>query len=108
MNKRQRIVITIGIFLVILSGLFPSYDGEYLGKDINMKKYMGYYFLFLPPTEKDVYEAFIREPLPGAVNYMTQSAFSSYIITSRFWVQVVTVVIATLGLFVLFGEKRNE
>jgi len=108
MNKRQRIIITIGIFLVILSGLFPSYKGEYCSGGGNLKKYMGYYFLFLPPTERDVYEALTGEMPHSATDQASLSEFSSYIIISRFWVQFITVVIVTLGLFVLFGEKRNE
>ncbi len=111
MNKKQRIIISIGIFLVILSGLFTPYEGEWQwgwGGDtiITLKKYMGYHFLFLPPDERAVYYAFREEW--EYLNWSKESRLSSHIIASRVWVQVVTIVVATIGLLFLFSEKRKD
>jgi hypothetical protein len=69
MNKKQRIILSVGILLVIFNGLFPPYEGE------------------------------LRQKV---------SMFSSHIITSRVWIQVVTVVVATLGLLFLVAGKDNK
>jgi uncharacterized membrane protein len=110
MNKRQQIIISIGILLVILSGLFPSYEGEIWREGGNLGKYMGYHFLFLPPNERDVFEAVLKRTPSDTMSDQNQIliACSSHIITSRAWLQIVTIVVATLGLLVLFAEKRNE
>ena len=108
MNKKQRIIISIGIFLVILSGLFPPYEGELLREGDTLKKYMGYHFLFLPPNERAVYIAVLgRTPSIQAFhNY--KSKLNSHIVASRVWVQIVTIVVATIGLMVLFAEKKDS
>ena len=108
MNKKQRIIIGIGIFLVILSWLFPPYEGEFRREGDNLKKYMGYHFLFLPPSERTVYVAVFGRTPNSTTLRSYRSKLSSNIVTSRVWVQVVTIVVSILGLLVLFAEKRNE
>jgi len=108
MNKRQQIIISVGILLVILSGLFPFYEGEFRREGANLEKYMGYHFLFLPPNERDVYEAVLGRTPSSTISHGHLSVCSSHIITSRVWLQIVTVVVASLGLLVLFAEKKNE
>ena len=108
MNRKQRIVISIGIFLVVLSGLFPPYEGELRSEGDTLKKYMGYHFLFLPPNERAVYIAvFNRTPKSRSCGYF-QSKLNSYIVASRVWVQFVTIVVATIGFLFLFAEKRKN
>src|SRR3989338_6937350 len=108
MNKKQRIILSIGILVVILSGLFPPYEGEFRKEGDNRKIYMGYHFLFASPTERDVLEAFRGAPKSTAVSQDILSRFNSYIITSRVLVQVVTIVIATLVLLFLVAGKDNK
>ena len=108
MNKTQRIIISIGIFLVILSGLFPPYEGELRREGDTLKKYMGYHFLFLPPTERAVYIAVLGRT-PKSMSWSGyQSKLNSHIVASRVWVQVVTIVVATIGFLFLFAEKRKK
>ena len=108
MNKKQRIIISIGIFLVILSGLFPPYVGELQREGDTLKKYMGYHFLFLPPNERAVYIAvFDRTPKSTAWSGY-QSKLNSHIVASRVGVQFVTIVVATIGFLFLFEEKRKK
>lgn len=95
MNQKQQIILCISIFLVIVSGIFLPYEGEFgLGfSHIILKKDMGYHFLFVPPTGQDVGEFTYR---------------GSRIITARVWVQLVTIVVATLGLLLLFAGKKDK
>jgi len=93
---------------VILSGLFPAYEGEFRREGDNLKKYMGYHFLFLPPSERAVFEAVIGKSPSNTMSQQALSSFSSHIITSRVWVQIVTIVVATMGLLVLFAEKKTD
>jgi hypothetical protein len=108
MNKKQRIILSIGILLVIVNGLFPPYEGELRRQSDNLKNYMGYHFLFTPPTERDVYEAILGRRASNTISHIKLSMFSSHIITSRVWVQVVTVVVATVGLLFLVAGKDNK
>jgi hypothetical protein len=107
MNRIQQVIVIIGVVLVILSGLFPPYEGEFHPEGLNYKQYMGYHFLFVPPSGAEVFRAiFDREWDVGGQQY--HSRYSSHIILSQVSVQVVTVVIATVGLFLVFGVKRKE
>jgi len=107
MNQRQRLIVSGAILLVILSGLFPPFEAEFLQTGDNMKKYMGYHFLFMPPTDNDVFEAFSAKGV-STQSRDTLGKRSSHIITSRLWIQGVTVIVSALGLLVLFSEKRNQ
>jgi hypothetical protein len=108
MNKKQRIIISIGILLVILSGLFPPYEGEFRREGDNLKKYMGHHFLFLPPNERAVYIA-VFDRTPKRMSWIGHHGkLNSHIVASRVWVQVVTIVVATIGFLFLFAEKRED
>ena len=110
MNKKQRIILSIGVLAVIVSGLFPPYEGEIRLEGDNRKIYMGYHFLFAPPTGQDVLGVWsgaqIRTVIPR--DKLNRFNLNSYIITSRVCIQVVTIVIATLGLLFLVTGKDNK
>ncbi|OGV71213.1 MAG: hypothetical protein A3K19_11775 [Lentisphaerae bacterium RIFOXYB12_FULL_65_16] len=103
-NHRQRIAIGVGTLLVVLSGLFPPFEGEYRPGSRQYANYMGYHFLFAPPTKKEVYRVVMEEQPSGDLTLRTAS---SHIITSRVWVQIVTVVVATVGLCFMLGGKHR-
>ncbi len=108
MNKKQRIILSIGIFIVIISGLFPPYEGELLRDGDILKKYMGYHFLFLPPNEKAIYIA-VYGQIPNTMPWLgSHSRLNSHIVESRVWVQIVTIVVATIGLMALLAEKKDS
>jgi threonine/homoserine efflux transporter RhtA len=107
MNKRQKTSVLFGVALVLLCGLYPPYEGVWTREGDDLTKYMGYSFLFAPPSQKQVYRAITGMPLSTSIPQSQLSHFSSNIVTSRVWLQVVTVVIAAAGLvFVLGGKHR--
>lgn len=101
MNQNQRLIILIGIFLVLLSGLFPAYEGEWRRTGDNYKKYLGYHFIFNPPDSDFVGEAF-----RGKSDIGYDERYSSQIIASRFFIQIFTILIVTLGLVILFKDQK--
>ncbi len=106
MNKKQQIVVAMAVACVALSGLFPPYEGEYRREGDNLKRYIGYRFLFAPPSEEDVCRIIHgKEPSDPSDFYLSKS--SSQIITSRVWVQIVTIVIAATGIVLLLGDKKQ-
>ena len=107
MNRNQKIVVTIGVALVVFSGVFPPFEGELRRQGDNRKTYMGHRLLFVPPSGADVYRGILgRGPLSNAKSYL--SWYSSRIVTSQVWVQVVTVVIATAGLALALGDRNKR
>ncbi|MFH1748961.1 MAG: hypothetical protein ABIG44_18160 [Planctomycetota bacterium] len=105
MNKHQQIVVLIGVVLVVLSSLFPPYEGELRMEGDNLKNYLGYRFLFTPPSQADVFQALLgRSPNSNS----RLSICSSHIITSRLWVQIATIVIATAGVALVLGQKNRK
>ena len=99
MNKRQQIILLMGILLVIVSGLFPPYKVEIRSEGDNYKIYIGHYFLFVPPTLIDIFGNTVKlDPV--------EAYFS--IIASRVWIQDVTIIVTTLGLFFLFAGKQEQ
>ena len=98
MNRRQKVVVVIGVFLVIASGLFPPYEGEVRRSGDNLKGFVGYGFLFSPPSQQDVSKAL------GGPEFLC----SSQIETQRVWLQLATVIVATLGLVVLLADRPRK
>jgi len=107
MNKRQRITISIGVILVILSGLFPSCEGKFQNRGLTLQQNLGYHFLFWPPGEEAVREAFFNAGATAS-GHTELALFSAHIITSRVWIQFFTIVVTTLGLFVLVADNKNK
>ena len=101
MNRRQKVVVVIGVILVLLCGLFPPFEGECRLRGENLKAFVGYRFLFSPPSQDEVWS--VIGGLAAADRY------SSHIETQRVWLQFATVIIATVGLVVLLGDRpRNR
>jgi hypothetical protein len=61
MNKKQRIILSVGILLVIFNGLFPPYEGELRQKGDNLKNYMGYLSCLLPRRSETFTKLFSGE-----------------------------------------------
>jgi hypothetical protein len=80
MNKNQRIVLGVGLLFVILNGLFPPFDWT-----------IGHYD-FTKPSEYHHACCFIFAPPDRAEINLT-----------RFFIQFITIVVATAGAFFLFG-----
>lgn len=98
MNKKQRIVLKIGLLLVILNGLFPPFEGKFSGSDSSAKN-LGYHFIFNPPTKEWGYSGFevVQRQLP----------INSHVISSIFFIQFVTIIGATIGALFLFRKEKS-
>lgn len=83
MNKKQRIVIWVGLVLILLTGLFPAYE---IALGNNLKAYHGYCFIFSTPSTQ----------------------YFSNIIISRYLIQIVTILLLTIGLVFLFADPKKD
>lgn len=108
LNKVQRIILSVGILLVVTSGLFLPYEGEISRGGDNPEIYMGHYFLFTPPTKTAVFEAYLGRKLestPSSPQDLRQ--FSSHIIAPLVWIKISVIVLTTVGFVILFAEKKK-
>lgn len=103
MNRNQKIILIFGLLLILLSGLFPVYEGEWRREGDNLKKYLGYYFILNPPNSINVAKAFSKY-----YEKLDQTRFNANIITSRFFMQIVIILILTIGLVFLFGDAKRR
>jgi hypothetical protein len=87
LNQNQRIVICIGLGLILISFLFPAYEGVSRGGGGYRTRFLGYHFIFNPPTY-------------GGNN--------SVIIFSRYLIQIFTIGILSIGLVVLLEKPINR
>jgi hypothetical protein len=88
MSKEQRIILSFGVLLVVLSWLFPPYEGPYNSGDEKYTVYLGHHFI-----------------VPLLDQKWSASTFPQ-ISVIRVSLQLVTIVLATLGLF--FVVKKND
>lgn len=107
LNKVQRIILSVGILLVVTSGLFLPYEGEVSREGDNPKIYMGHYFLFTPPAKPQVFEAYTGKKLDSPFSPQGLRQFSSHIIAPLVWIKISVIVLTTGGFVILFAEKKN-
>lgn len=108
MTKKQKIIIGVGLGLILLSGLFPAYEGECsIGNEI-LKKYMGYYFIFYPPNPNRVSKAFVGSSQSYTRSQIDNIRFNANINLSQFSIQIVTILILTIGLVLLFTDIKKD
>ena len=113
MNKKQRIVIIIGIILVLICGLFPPYEGKKSGELPLPEKEeaIGYYFLFSHPSSeeisKEIYEnyKFLNNDEMGTGEKL---GFSASIMMSKYLIQIITIVLITTGLIFYFAKDPTD
>jgi len=104
MNKKQKMAVAIAVALVVLNGVYPPYEGEWVCSGDNLKKYLGYHSLFAPPSETDAAYRALKNMSPQ----FKYSFFSARIVTSRVWVQIVTIVIATTGIVLILSDRKQK
>lgn len=103
MNRKQKIIIGVGLALILLTGLFLAYEGEW--RDIGRihKKYLGHYFIFSPPNAGEVRRQFNVSSVSS-----WNGEFDSSIIFSLFLIQIVTITLLTIGLVFLFADPKEN
>jgi len=90
MNKKQKIVIGVGLGLILLSGLFPYYGRNF-----------GYGFIFNPPHNH--WKSFETNETEGPPFRYGKIDFP------RFYMQIITISLLTIGLIFLFADpKKNK
>ena len=102
MNGRQKGVVAVGTLLAIACGLFPPYEGEYTREGDNWREPIGHYFLFAPPSQADVHRGVTGNKVPP--DYRNPRC-RSRIVSERYLVQIVTVIVATVGGAALLAER---
>lgn len=117
MNKKQRIVIIIGIILVLICGLFPPYKGKKDGTiQIRKEGAIGYYFLFSPPSAKDISEKLSKQVIsekafiPVVDEHLSkeyEQLFVASIMMSKYLIQIITIILVTTGLVLYFTESEK-
>jgi len=86
MNRWQRVTLIIGLLLVVIVSLFPAYEGVYAGEGDNFRGYLGHHFVAIPPSDYQVYCAFMGKPPTRTVqtevenpDYVEKSDFSDFL-----------------------------
>lgn len=106
MNQNQKIAVGIGVALVILSGLFPPYEGELAVGGDNLRRHLGHHFLFAPPTPEYVNKA-IRGETASTPTGVRLARCRASVILSEFVVQLSVIVLATAGFTLLLAKQKT-
>ena len=111
MNRNQKIILAVGLFLILLSGLFPAYEGVWKPENdsvVKFEKYLGYYFIFNAPEPYQIGKE--MDPYSKITNKsdVYPHKFNASVIVSRFIIQIVTVLLLTIGLMILFADPKYE
>jgi uncharacterized membrane protein len=98
-------VVVIGLILIILTWLYPYYEGQYIEyRSPNVKKaYMGFYSLFNPPNKTEIYKEINGKMPEDSYEF---SRYHSRIVISLLLVQLLIICLVCLGLFLLFSSTQ--
>jgi hypothetical protein len=112
MNSTQRIILAIGVVALLANGLFPPFQGEMAVPSTDFRKmemFLGYGFLFNPPTRDEIYKSFegrlehIETPSPEGISV------NAHVANSKVWLQFATIISSTVGLLILTaGRSKRE
>ncbi|HUU87066.1 MAG TPA: hypothetical protein VMX17_04860 [Candidatus Glassbacteria bacterium] len=110
MNPTQKTIIFIALILFLGCGIFVPYDGTQIYKTygygtINIAKsnsFIGYFPIFNPPSRETLFKSFSNTKDPG-FRYEYESTIS----IPRLLIQIIIILILTIGLVLLFADKKN-
>ncbi len=108
LNRTQKIILSVGILLLICSGLFLPYKSEYLTEGDNPSEFLGYFFITDKPTTKDSFESIFGITGHSTDLLPNKSKFRTHIDTSLVKVQIMVISLITIGLIFLFSEQRQS
>ncbi len=108
MNRKQRVVGAVAVGLVVLSGLFPAFEGEWRRPGDNLQRYLGHGCLLAPPSEAEVYQAMLGHAPGDGVTETELSQFSADVLLSYALLQIITVVVAGWGLILILADKKSS
>lgn len=107
-NFRQSVVLFIAILLIVKTGLFPPYVGEYRFDGNVSRAFLGYHYLFSPPTREDVFSEIFGGREPWGVSRRTGAErCSADIAVTRLDVQVGIILIASTGLVFIMRTRKG-
>ena len=107
MNRNQKIAVAVGVVLVVLSGLFPPYEGVFATKGDNLRRHLGRHFLFAPPTPEYVHKAIFGPKAQSTPTRIYLAHFRSRVVLSEVVVQFSIVLIATAAAALLLTKRRT-
>jgi len=98
MNKKQIIILWIGIAVIVLMGLFPPWLVE--GHRVE------YWSIFAPPSHlRPVYPHDLLDEVAGTPRYES-SRLNAEIVTDYLFAQWLMVTAITVGLIITFQDRR--
>jgi hypothetical protein len=92
MNKKQKIVISIGIAVIVLMALFPPYTDVVLRDGDNLKSFCGYSSFFSPPKP----------------SRYRGSRHNYYIDSQRITIQIIVCILTTIGVVLILGNSKEK
>ncbi|MBN1845007.1 MAG: hypothetical protein JW810_04950 [Sedimentisphaerales bacterium] len=106
MNRNQKITLAIGVALVVLSGLFPPYEGEWsTGKD-TLGCRLGHYPFFSPPNARDV-SKLIRQDSTYRFTNFDPRTYRAHILFAEVAIQLSVIALATTGVTLLLAKRKT-
>jgi len=104
MNRKQKIVVGLAVILVMISGLFPAYEGEMATNGDGFKCRLGHHFIFTPPSSYEV----SREMGSLGMDMSPLARFRSRIMLTELSVQLAVIILASVGLTIILWKRRTE
>jgi hypothetical protein len=107
MNKKQKVVISLGIFVLIVMVLFPPYAGgkKPLGEAVHGS--LGFHPIWNPPDAEYAYEALIGEEYDPAEG----TDLSEYVVIFNkvgFIFNVIVLLLVSSVLLMVFRKKKQK
>lgn len=110
MNKKQKTTIVIAIVLLLLNILFPPLKSNISRNGDNIRKDIGYCFIFLRPTGEDIIKKVFDESVAEKFDIKMINKFQiiqSSITYPRLFIQMVTILLITIGFCLLFTKTKK-
>jgi hypothetical protein len=103
-HKARGGVLLIGALLVLLSGIYPPFEGEIRVEGDNLKTFMGYYPIFAPPSASEVAGRFGVRGREG--RWTVEERSHAYVAMSRVGLQIAVIVLCTVALALAVPKSR--
>jgi hypothetical protein len=109
MNFRQKIIVGLGTLLILITGLYPPYEGVYIREGDNLKIFLGYHRFFDPPTPHQVAARFPEYNSRRRIGEIPKELkCRAYIDIKRAAFQIVIIILTTAGIVIILEQKRKK
>ena len=113
MNKKQKVVFAIGLFLFFLAGFFPNFEGRYNYENISLSVRLGRHCILNPFSGqyvKDIVNESFGEQLGKYDLFQHEPSlrFRSVLLFEETIIQLVIIVASTIGTVLLLATKKEK